>query len=60
VNGYEIDIRRDYSVASIRHARIDDAAEGELEHHIPNSEPLLGRLYKMDIAQTDAVVSLLA
>jgi hypothetical protein len=52
VNVHEIDAGRDYSVASTRHARIDDATEGELEHDIPHSETLLCCFHEMDTAQT--------
>jgi len=52
VNGYEIDVRWDYPVASARHARIDDATEGEFEHHMPGAEISLGRLHKVEIPQT--------
>jgi len=52
VNGHKIDTRRDYSVASTRHAGIDDVTEGELEHDIAKSETSLGRLHEVDAAQT--------
>jgi hypothetical protein len=52
VNGYEIDFRWGYPLASTRHARIDDATEGKFEHHIPNAETSLRRLHEVEIAQT--------
>ena len=44
---HQIDAGRDYPVAPTSHAGIDDATEGELEHHIP-----LGHFHELDTAQT--------
>ena len=38
VNGHDVDLRRNYSVASTRRAGVDNATEGELEHEIARSE----------------------
>jgi hypothetical protein len=51
VNNHKIDTRRDYSLASTRHAGIDDVTEGELEHDVANSETSLGRLHEVDAKQ---------
>jgi hypothetical protein len=52
VNVHKIDARRNYAVASARHAGVDNAPERELEHHIAKSEPSLGRFHEVDTAQT--------
>src|SRR6202022_359355 len=51
VNSHKVETRRHYSVASTRHAGIDDAPERELEHEIPYSEAPLGRFHEVDTAQ---------
>jgi hypothetical protein len=45
VNSHKVETRRHYSVASTRHAGIDDPPERELEHQIPYSETPLGRFH---------------
>src|SRR5207248_8117808 len=49
---HKIDAKRKYPIASTCHAGVDDVTEGELEHHIPNSETALGRLHEVETAQT--------
>jgi hypothetical protein len=51
VNSHKVETRRHYSVASTRHAGIDDAPERELEHQIPYSETQLGRFHEVDTTQ---------
>jgi hypothetical protein len=38
VNGHDVDVRRNYSVASTCHTGVDNAPEWELEHDIARSE----------------------
>src|SRR5205823_2974664 len=52
MNIHKIDAKRKYPIASTCHAGVDDATEGELEHHIPNSETALGRFHEVETAQT--------
>src|SRR5438045_9075426 len=52
MNVHKIDAKRKYPIASTCHAGVDDATEGELEHHIPNSETALGRFHEVETAQT--------
>ena len=55
MNVHKIDAGRNYSIASARHAGIDNATERKLEHHITTSQTSLARFHEVDAAQTGLV-----
>jgi hypothetical protein len=52
LNGQNVDVGRNYSVASTRHTGVDDVTEGELENDITRSEALLSLFHDVYTAHT--------